>query len=464
METATDNQNASGSVQGKKRGRRPSVRECEESGAPRRRWCRTCQNPRLKKPCEGLHPPTQIDNDSAPLADAGARTAISTADEIDPPCSTTSRRNTQPPARLEYPLDQIRDRRVNFDLAMDREKAPKKPKVSVLLAELAERSSRLALVEDKVKQLVKELTAETRRADNLAREKIARDAPKRQKTLTHFFRPAVDRATTSTATSTIDADKAVGYSDAELRRKFRRDVENVQTHILDIAGDDPLRQLQLADGAFKRFTASKERLMTDEQQAGRVVLSCLRDFFGTLRQKYAGRFPNLARAIQQAVGVAIGATAPRGTYAKIASAAGCSLSTVSNGHARWHEWLRGERVDLVDLRGAERSDKIPTKWVDHAREQWLACTVKSPKKKDSVRNPHNRRDKELYRVHFKEMRTYEIHAIIVRTGVHASSHNMHMCTHERTRTRTHARTHRREEIRRLSLVRKKNTRTSPVSS
>ena len=62
--------------------------------------------------------------------------------------------------------------------------------------------------------------------------------------------------------------------------------------------------------------------MTDEQQAGRVVLSCLRDFFGTLRQKYVGRFPNLARAIQQAVGVAIGATAPRGTYAKIASAAG----------------------------------------------------------------------------------------------------------------------------------------------
>jgi len=134
--------------------------------------------------CASVKNPTRPAED-----DAGARTAISTADEIDPPCSSTSRRNTQPPARLEYPLDQIRDRRVNFDLAMDREKAPKKPKVSVLLAELAERSSRLALVEDKLKQLVNELTAETRRADNLAREKIARDAPKRQKTLTHFFRP-----------------------------------------------------------------------------------------------------------------------------------------------------------------------------------------------------------------------------------------------------------------------------------
>ena len=95
------------------------------------------------------------------------------------------------------------------------------------------------------------------------------------------------------------------------------------------------------------------------------------------------------------------------------------MSTVSNSHAQWHEWLRGERVDLVDLCGAEWSDKIPTKWVDHACEQWLACTVKSPKKMDSVRNPHNCKDKELYRIHFKEMQMYKIHAIIVRTGVHA---------------------------------------------
>ena len=75
---------------------------------------------------------------------------------------------------------------------MGREKAPKKPKASVLLAELAEQSSRLALIEDKVRQLAKGLTTETRRVDNLAHEKIARDAPKRQKTLTLFFRPAVD--------------------------------------------------------------------------------------------------------------------------------------------------------------------------------------------------------------------------------------------------------------------------------
>ena len=79
----------------------------------------------------------------------------------------------------------------------------------------------------------------------------------------------------------------------------------------------------------KRFTASKKRLITDKHQAGRIMLSCLRDFFSTLQQKYASHFPNLVSAIQQAVGVAIDATAPRGTHAKIATAAGCSLLIVS---------------------------------------------------------------------------------------------------------------------------------------
>ena len=48
---------------GKKRGRRSSVRECEVSDAPRERWCGPCNNRRLKKPCEGLHPDMQIGHD-----------------------------------------------------------------------------------------------------------------------------------------------------------------------------------------------------------------------------------------------------------------------------------------------------------------------------------------------------------------------------------------------------------------
>ena len=157
-------------------------------------------------------------------------------------------------------------------------------------------------------------------------------------------------------------------------------------------------------------------MLTDEQLAGRVVLSSLGDFFATLRNRYKGRHPNLVRAVEQGVGAAIGATVPRGWFTTIATAAGCSTSLVSNGHQRWHEWLDGERDNLVDLRGAERSDKTPKEWIEHAIERWFTNCVKSPRTKDSIRNPHNKKDKERYRVYFKEIPTYEIHADILRTG------------------------------------------------
>ena len=60
--------------------------------------------------------------------------------------------------------------------------------------------------------------------------------------------------------------------------------------------------------------------------------------------------------------------------------------------------LDGENDALADLRGAERSDKIPKAWMEHGCVRWFANCVKSPKTKDSVRNPHNKQDKELYRV------------------------------------------------------------------
>ena len=74
---------------------------------------------------------------------------------------------------------------------------------------------------------------------------------------------------------------------------FRRDVEKAQTMVLEVAGDGPLRQLQLADGACKRFVAMKDKLLGNEHEARHVVLSSLRNFFRTLRNRYQGRLPNI---------------------------------------------------------------------------------------------------------------------------------------------------------------------------
>ena len=61
----------------------------------------------------------------------------------------------QQPAQLKYPQEQTCDYRVSCEVAIDREKALKKPKISVLLAGLADRSRQLAPIKGRVERLMK---------------------------------------------------------------------------------------------------------------------------------------------------------------------------------------------------------------------------------------------------------------------------------------------------------------------
>ena len=149
----------------------------------------------------------------------------------------------------EYPYAErhIRDNRVATDVATRRPPS-QKVKVSALEAAIAERDVKLEVIEGKLKALMKKFKEEQKRADVLAKKEVERDNHKRQRTLSSFWKPVVERATTSSTTAHVDRSTAVGYSKEEQRRTFRRDVEKIQTEIIEIAGDDPLRQLQLADG------------------------------------------------------------------------------------------------------------------------------------------------------------------------------------------------------------------------
>ena len=282
METNADELQKSA---GKKRGRKAIVRECEASGESQERWCGPCKNGGRKKPCKGLRlePQFEVIADAQVLTTASTR--ISTADETRPS------RAIQPPTKFEFPEKQVRDRRVSSEVAARRENGSAMPKLSALQQALAAQQDRYLILEAKLVKYTKELAAEQQRADKLSRDAIKRDMHKRQKTLSICWTPAVERATTSNATSSFDASEAVGYTRTELGRTFRRDVEKIQTMILEVAGDDPLRQLQLADGAWKRFVAMKDKLLGDEHEAGRVVLSSLRDFFRTLRNRYQADYP-----------------------------------------------------------------------------------------------------------------------------------------------------------------------------
>ena len=237
----------------KKAGRKKKVRECELH--PAHLWCAPCQNRRTKRPCEGPRIGVAEATPSMllPLVDthsetpAAASSATVPLDVRRPVRASAGKGPVLLEAEYPYAEPHIRDNRVSTDVAARRPPS-QKVKVSALEAAIAERDVKLEVIEGKLKALMKKFKEEQKRADMLAKKEIDRDNHKRQRTLSSFWKPVVERATTSSATAHVDRSTAVGYSKEEQRRTFRRDVEKIQTEIIEIAGDDPLRQLQLTDG------------------------------------------------------------------------------------------------------------------------------------------------------------------------------------------------------------------------
>ena len=173
---------------------------------------------------------------------------LSTAD------GTCPSRVKQPPTQFKFPAGQLCDQRFSSEVAIAKGSVSATPKVSALQQALAAQQDRYLILEAKLVKYMKILAAEQQQADKLSRDAIKRDMHKRQKTLSICWTPAVERATTANATSSFDASEAVqvGYTRTEVGRTFRCDVEKIQTIILEVEGNDPLRQLQLADGAWKQ--------------------------------------------------------------------------------------------------------------------------------------------------------------------------------------------------------------------
>ena len=70
---------------------------------------------------------------------------------------------------------------------------------------------------------------------------------------------------------------------------------------------------------------------------------------------------------------------------------------------------------FYDLRGNERSDKLPDKYVQLAVSVWEQVTRPSERKKDQLKPPFQK-DGPLHAVHWLEMRIAEVHAAILEKG------------------------------------------------
>lgn len=243
------------------------------------------------------------------------------------------------------------------------------------------------------------------------RRKVSNE--KRQRTLEHFFRAPLPHDTRHRGEPESLGE---GYTDRNISSGlFSQHVKAIEMQIISTAKDDPLKQLQLAAAVSQRMQGIRH-LRERDQEAWSYVRNSLKAFFETLQDSYAGRYPNHIRAAQQAVCAAIANAVPPRKLHVVSEELGISVDRLSEGRKHWSQWMSGDRNSLMDLRGKIRDDEMKEEWIEFAVDTWKTLTRRSERAKDSLRNPNDKSDTRLYRIHWLEVRIRDIHDFIVREG------------------------------------------------
>lgn len=193
-------------------------------------------------------------------------------------------------------------------------------------------------IRERLEQLASELTKskeECRAAVRAAAElRRKTEAEKRQKTLHSFFsRPLQHEVRPRAAPETLGE----GYTNRNITSGcFAQHVKAIETRIIEVANDDPLKQLQLASAVVNRMQGIRH-LRDKDQEAWGYIRNSLKAFFDKLQDRYHGRYPNHIRAAQQAVCAAIANSVPPRKLHVIQEAVGVSTDRLSEGR-RSREW------------------------------------------------------------------------------------------------------------------------------
>ena len=172
---------------------------------------------------------------------------------------------------------------------------------------------------------------------------------------------------------------------------------------------DTWKQMQLAAALAERLALKKSSFERPaDKKVVAAVIASLRMYYHTLRQRHAGRYPNDVRAakmgVDMAVSIAVGGC--QASLSAISETLGADRSALGAARKHWLAWCKGDGELLVAFRGRVRADKTPEDWVEFVRRAWLEeeITRAAESSHDSLRNPHDKNDKESYRIHWLEMR------------------------------------------------------------
>ena len=209
-------------------------------------------------------------------------------------------------------------------------------------------------------------------------------------------------------------DKSMGCVEGQ-ERILQAHVGHTVQEIEAKARNDALKMIQLGEAVVNRLKGVAVTAPKHVKRWG-CVMNSLQNHFKTLQDACSGRHPNVIRAGQQAVAVATSNKVPIGHLKAVAKTVGASCDQLRIAKTKWHDIVEGEVKDLLslmELRGKVRKDKMSDEMTDFTISVWNDNTRASERKKDSMRNPKERRnaDARLHRMHWLEMRLVDMHKL-----------------------------------------------------
>ena len=274
----------------------------------------------------------------------------------------------------------------------------------------------ITAIRGRLDNMFKDLQRERATLAKLKADRRAAESTKRQKTLISFFKAPPAAPGGEVRARGEPEQLGSGYTERNMTSGcFAQHVKAIEELIVETSKGDALKQLQLAAAVSQRMNGIRQ-LRDRDTEAWGYIRNSLKAFFSKIHERHLGRFPQHMRAAQQAVCAAIASAVPPRKLHVLAAEFDVTVERLAEGRRHWADWLSGDRESIADLEAKMRSDKMDEEWVSFAINIWTSSTRRSERAKDSVRNPNDKSDKRVYRVHWLEVRMGDILEVVRKEG------------------------------------------------
>ena len=247
----------------------------------------------------------------------------------------------------------------------------------------------------------------------------------------HSSRVMADKVLFDASETVILSQKREASVPAVSRRTAQRHRATLQHTLTEIAGSNVEHKISLASQVLASLqkqvqpTQNKHaaREDTNEANAHKFIVLGLRYALAQLKLHHSGRYTHDARVFQQSILGAASCQLPSNSMTAAARLLDTDVDGLRLARSRWDSYEAGERDTLFDK--AETASR-PYPYAQFVSPKRLENTRESERMRDELKNPKDRSDPTLYRVHFQEDRTDDILDRIFEAGVHQYGPSFHL--------------------------------------